>query len=296
MANRKAVRPPTSNERLAKLPQFEPDHSISYHRVNFEKGERLIFPPERERQLRHALAGFIDAHLPVELHGKDTGEYRFIEKVLLAIATFEDRRRAEANFDRKAARETLKKTVDKILDTCQHFEQIATNSELSRFLRSIFASETTSVHQHSPSEGPDDEPSLQAALDQSGQMFQLYREISPRALADRLMRLEPILSLAAERVELQAGDSQRDEIAQELCDTLARAWIFGTGKIPTVSEPNKRSRSQSPFLMLLALVNSNIDQSFRHPTEFRNYAAKARDEMYRQFPELVKVRKPRGRK
>jgi hypothetical protein len=115
-------------------------------------------------------------------------------------------------------------------------------------------------------------------------------------LAARLMKLEPILTLAAERVELQAGDIQRDEIAQELCNELAYAWICGTREIPTVSEPSRTYRTNSPFLSLLALVNENIDPRFRHPTEFRNYGAKARDEMRRQYPELAKVRKPRGRK
>jgi hypothetical protein len=183
MANRKLTPPPTSKERLKKLPQFEPDHSISYHRVNFEKGERLIFPPEREQELRHVLAEFFNAHVPAESHGKDAGEDRFTEIVLLAIATFEHRRSAEAIFDRKAARETLKGAVDRILDLCQAFEQIDENPELSRFLKSIFFSDTTSDRQDSPSEWPDNERALRAALDQSAKMFQLYREISPRALS-----------------------------------------------------------------------------------------------------------------
>jgi hypothetical protein len=295
MADRKSVPPRTSKERLDKLPQFEPGYSITYNQVHFEKGERFLFPPERQQQIRLVLTGFIDAHVrSVEWDGKPTSADRFTEHAMLAIATFEYRRGAQANFDRKAAKEELKRTVGRILDTCQDLERITMNRELSHFLRSIFVS--TAVRKNFARQRLTDKQALSAELKQSERLSKFYRQISPRALVTRLMRLEPILTLAAERVELQAGDFQRDEIAQELCNELAYAWICGTGEIPTVSEPSRTYRTKSPFLSLLALVNKNIDSRFHHSTEFRNYGAKARDEMRRQFPELVKVRKPRGRK
>ena len=296
MADRKSVPPPTSKERLDKLPQFEPGYSITYHEVDFQKGGRLLFPPEREQQIRLALSGFIDAHVKsVEWQGKPTSGDRFIKNAMRAIATFEQRRAAQPNFDRRAVKETLKRTVDRILDTCQQLEHIATNRQLSQFLKSIFVS--TADRKNTARERLADKQALSAELKQSEKLFKLYREISPRALSAQLMKLEPILTLAAERVELQAGDFQRDEIAQEFCNELAYAWISGTGKIPTVSELNSKSRETSAFLRLLDLVNDNIDQIFRHRTAFRNYGANARDKMRQEYPELApKVRKPRGRK
>jgi hypothetical protein len=296
MADRKSVPPPTPKERLEKLPQFEPDYSISYHHIDFEKGERHLFPPDRERQLRNALTEFFGFRArSVEWRGSTTSADRFIENAMRAIATFEHRRGAQPIFDRKAAKETFKRTGDRILDTCQDLDEVASNREFSQFLRSIFAS--TADRQGSATlEGVAPVRALSTALKQSEKQFQLYREISPDALAAQLMKLQAVLALATERVELAAGDFQRDEIAQELCNELAYTWISGTGKIPTVSEANNRSRTKSPFLLLLALVNDNVDQRFRHQTEFRNYGAKARDAMRRQFPELVsKVRKPHGR-
>ncbi len=201
-----------------------------------------------------------------------------------AIATFEHRSKANDNFDRQAAKKILKGTVDRILETCRDLEYIASNPELSEFLKRLFAS--TADRKDIARQRLTAEQSLSAALGQSGKLFQLYRNISPRSLAAQLMKLEPLLNLAVERVELQPGDFQRDEIAQEFCNELAYAWISGTGKIPTISEPNKRTRSPSAFLRLLELLNNNIDQTFYHPTAFRNYGAIARDHMRLQFPEL----------
>jgi hypothetical protein len=115
-------------------------------------------------------------------------------------------------------------------------------------------------------------------------------------LKDRLMSLEPVLTIAVERVEFQSGDFQRDDIAQELCDGLARAWIFGTAKLPTFSKPNPRSRSKSSFAELLSLVNGSIiEPHLKHDHDFRNYGVNARDNMREQFPGLVVSREPRRR-
>jgi hypothetical protein len=301
MANRRAVPPRTPKERLEKLPQFEPDYSISYHQISFEKRERHLFPPEREQRLRKVLTEFIGSHSrSVVWRGKPTSTDRFVENALRAIATFEHRRSAQPNFDRKAARELFKRTGARILDTCQDLEEISTNRERSQFLKRLYAA--ADRQDNAAFEAPERAPSkalkrLEAkALKQSEARSQSYLEISPDALALQLMKLHALVAVAAEKVELGAGDFQRDEIAQELCIELAIAWVSGTGKIPTVSKPSKTYRPNSPFLSLLALVNENIDQKFRHQTEFRNYATKARDEMRRQFPELVSQnRKPRGR-
>jgi len=141
MANRKPVRPPTPRDRLDKYPQFEPGHSIPYHQVDFGGGGRLLFPPGREHEIRRLLTDFVGPHVQSgEWQGKPTSADRFTKNAMLAIATFEHRRSAEAKFDRKAAKEGLKRTVDSILDTCKYLEDIATNPELSQFLKSIFVS------------------------------------------------------------------------------------------------------------------------------------------------------------
>jgi hypothetical protein len=293
MANRRAVPPRTSKERSEKLPQFEPDYSIPYHQIKFARGERRLFPVKRERRLRKVLTEFIGSHSrSADWCDKPTSADRFVENALRAIAAFEYRRSAQPSFDRKAARILLKRTGDRILDTCQDLEEISTNRELSLFLKKFYAA----ADRENAEALEASERNLSAALKQSEARSRFYRETSPQEVACRLMQLHALLAAAAEKVELAPGDFQRDELAQELCNELAIAWISETGKIPTVSEPSKAHRTNSPFLSLLTLVNENIDQKFQHQNDFRNYGANARDEMRRLFPDLVsKIRKRRGR-
>ena len=276
MAGKKSQLPRTPKERLSELPQFEPDYSIPYH---FEDGERTKFTPEREAEIKKALAQFIRPHArSVNWKGKLTGTDRFVENAMLAIATFEYRRRKMARFDRQLAKVTLKTTVDKIIDASRALEEIAANPELAYFLEELFVAPKAEDSPTDPSQKMSAR-ALCSAIRRSSQRLELYKqEFSPHMMAAQLMRLEPILSLAAERVEFQSGDFQRDEIAQELCNDLALAWISGTGQRPTFSKSNPRLRNKSAFAELLSLVNNSIlNPLYRHETDFRTYGVKACD-------------------
>jgi hypothetical protein len=292
MANHNTGSPRTPKEELEKLPQFEPDYR-----------ERPNFSPERESHIRELLADFIRVHVrSIEWEGELTGTDRFIKNAMLAIARFEYRRGIEPNFDRGAAKEALKRTVERVKDTRQALEQIARNRELSKFLEDIFVTDIRGSHAQEAKRGRSiagevlsDEKIRQtlAALRRSRGVLEAYRKIAPQALADHLMSLEPILAIAVERVEFQSGDFQRDDIAQDLSDDLALAWISGTGKLPTFSKPNPRSRNKSSFAELLSLVNNSIiEPQFKHETDFRNYGVNSRNKMRKKFTGLTVSREP----
>jgi hypothetical protein len=279
MTNKKISSPPTPKEQLEKLPQFEPDYC-----------EPLKFSPERQIQTKRLLENFIRDHIrSVEWDGKLTGTDRFIENAILAIARFEHRRGAQPNFDRMAAKKTLKRTIGKILHTRHALQRIANDRELSKFIEGIFVTDIRASHvQENKST-----QSIGAALHRSGKVLEAYRLLEPRAMANHLMSLEPLLSMALERVELQSGDFQRDDVAQDFCDDLALAWISGTGRLPTFSKSNPRSRNGSPFAQLLSLVNvSIIEPVWRHGTDFRNYGFNASNKMRKLFPDLAVSREP----
>jgi hypothetical protein len=278
MANHKIGFPPTPKEDLEKLPQFEPDYC-----------ERPNFSSEREAHIRKLLADFIGIHIrSVEWDGELTGMDRFIKNAILAIARFEHRRGIEGNFDRGIAKDALKQTVGMVLDTRRALEQIARNRELSKFLENIFV---TDIRGNDTETKPG--RSITSAFRRSRGVLEAYKKIAPQALADHLMSLEPILTIAVERVEFQAGDFQRDSIAQDLSDDLALAWISGTGKLPTFSRPHPRLRHKSSFAELLSLVNNSIiEPQFRHKTDFRNHGVNSRNRMRKKFPGLSVSREP----
>jgi hypothetical protein len=296
MAGKKSQLPRTPKKRLSELPQFEPDYS--YHHIEFEDGERIIFTPERGAEIKTALAQFIRPHArSVNWDGKLTGIDRFVENAMRAIATFEYRRSKTRRFDRQLAKATLRTTVGKIIDASRALEEIASNPELAYFLQELFVALMAEDRPTDPSQKLSAR-ALRSAIRRSSQQLELYKqEFSPHMMAAQLMRLEPILSLAAEKVELQPGDFQRDEIAQELCNDLARAWISGTGQLPTFSKPNPRLRSKSAFAELLSLVNNSIlDAPYRHENNFRTYGDKARDLMRKGFRDLAVSHQPRRRR
>jgi hypothetical protein len=294
MAGKKSQPPRTPKEWLAKLPQFEPDYSIPYHHIDFDGGKHTRFSPEREEKIKSLLTDFIRGYArSVNWEGKLTGVDRFVENAMLAIATFEYRRNKMTKFDRQLAKVTLRTTVDKILDALRALEEIAANRELAHFLEEIFVAAHVKA-EHRPT---DRSQKLSSAIRRSSRWLEIYQECSPDMMVAQLMRLEPILSVAAERVEFQWGDFQRDEIAEELCNDLAFAWISGTGQLPTFSKSNPRLRNKSAFAELLSLVNNSmLDPLYRHENNFRTYGVKARDLMRKSFPSLAVSHQPRRRR
>jgi hypothetical protein len=298
MAKTKTDPPRSPEEWVAKLPQFEPDYSIPYHHIDFENGNHRLFSPAREEKIKSLLANFIQTHArSLNWQGKLTGVDRFVENAMTATATFEYRKSRTERFDRPTAKATLRATVSKILDASRALESIAANRELTHFLEQIFVTDMLTDHRRTNPSPKVTAKTLKTNLRRSGQWIESYREISPNVIAAQLMRLEPILTVAAERVEFRPGDFQLDEIAQEFCNELAFAWISGTGQLPTFSKSNPNSRKISAFAELLSLVNGSIlDPEYKHDNDFRTYGVKALNAMRKQFPDLAVSHEPRRRR
>ena len=100
-----------------------------------------------------------------------------------------------------------------------------------------------------------------------------FRSRSPRVILKQLEPLEPLLTLALEKLELQPGDFQRDQIVREFADAMVVAWMSATGTAPTISKSKPL-----PFQRLLARVNRDIlKPEIRHRTDFRYPAVFAVD-------------------
>src|SRR5207248_1513875 len=56
----------------------------------------------------------------------------------------------------------------------------------------------------------------------------IFRSFGPQATWSQLMRLAPIIGLAAERVKFEPGDRQRDWISREFADEMVFAWCSAT--------------------------------------------------------------------
>jgi hypothetical protein len=276
----------TPTDDLKTLPQFEPDYLIPFHALDLEGGKHQLFAPEREGKIRASLEQLIRPHAKIarssgRLSKARTRTEPFIETAIYAIARYEYRRSKNSDFDRRVGEKKLKRALTKITATIRALDDISQDVAMTHFLENIYASGNTSAPEN--------------VCSAAEFWREQYRAFAPSALVRDLRRLEPVLTLASERMTLQSGDIQRDDIAQEMCEQLVFAWIKATGKAPTVSKPNPRSRNPSPFAKLLSVVNGLLEPRFKQRSAFQNYAIKARDKVLKDFPELRVRRARRGR-
>jgi hypothetical protein len=211
-------------------------------------------------------------------YGTPTGLDRFLHLSTIAIATYIHQREHQSRFDRASAKTVLLEAVAAMGVAERRLQKISEWHELSNYLERLFGAIRT---RQSPSEGGIDEKfttdeSLQLAMQRFEDDYNAYRQQSPDAIVLQLLRLEPVLSLAAERVEFQAGDFQRDFIAQQFADEMTFAWGAATGKLATYAKPSPRSRKPSPFALLLTAINQEFFEApMRSRNNFRDHAAAA---------------------
>jgi hypothetical protein len=119
------------------------------------------------------------------------------------------------------------------------------------------------------------------------------RKVAPSAIVHSLGLLEPVLHLAAKRVQWRLGDSQRNEAAKLFVAEMMTAWISATGEIPTCATFVKgRSKNESPFLATMIELNSIFrDSSIRLVTNLAEYAQEARRQCEEDHPELARLHK-----
>jgi hypothetical protein len=287
----------TSREELARFPQFVPDESFSPHYFDLETGEYHIFPKERGEQIRETLTNYIRPHLQsVTFRGKPTSLDCFLKHAVHALGVYIHQHNLLPDFDRKQAKQTLDDARDAVLAAQQKLQAIMAWPELARFVERIFVQAGKIkiddghplLEQNSKVGEPNiGEPEvLTRKLRLYDEMRDEFRKFSPQTLWDLLFRLEPVLTLAAERVKFQPGDYQRKYYVQEFIDELAFAWICGTGRLPTYSKMSERSHNPSPFAAFLTGVNSVLPECMQSANSFRDYAQKSVKRMKEEFPEL----------
>jgi hypothetical protein len=287
MSKGRKARPKTNARLLERLPQFQPSVGFDVDHVDIGTGAPLSFSPKRHKQISNLLSKQVRQHVrTVNWLDKPTGLERFLREAVHAIAVYLHQCDVKGAFDRKKAKVYLSDAADAVCAAQEKLQAIAGWPELSSFLERLFAE----VGKRSK------ESSTNSVLHQI-KLFQNRREereilggVLPKRLASVLSQLEPLLTLAAERVEFLPGDFQRDDAAQEFVDKMALAWISGTGYLPTYSRPTARLRKPSPFAKLLRAVNQKVfNPKIRSPNDFREYALRSVKRMKERFPELACV-------
>jgi len=284
----------TDPKALRSLPQFHPDRSFDVESMDLDTGDYHLFPPAVETEIIKILSRCVQPYVRVvEWNGKPTGLDRFLHNALRTIATYVSQRGRGPMFDRIKAKAVLLKADKTVLAAITALTEISMWRELSHYLEQLYLG--AQPHERPKSETPArHKPTASAvnrAIGQADQQLATYLAFSPWTVVGRLSNLEPVLTLAVERIGFQPGDFQRDDIAQEFIDEMVVAWISATGGLPTYSKASPRSRSPSPFAALLMTVNAGIlRKDLRSPNDFREYAAKSIKQMKERFPELRTVR------
>lgn len=289
-AKGKWVAPKTDPARLARVPQFAPDNSFEVHGIDSATGAYQAFAPERQIIVESVLTDC----LPKTVEPGTVNAARFLRYAQTAIATFEHRKRTADQFNRPQAKAELENAVSAIIAAQRALERIASWKEISDYLKHVYLDAVPKVNVGTS----DIEETMQLRQEQEEGLYNEYLSFSPAALAARLMQLEPVLSLAIEKVGFgPGGDSLRDDIAQEFCNDLAYAWILVTDRIPTFPKPNPQSRKLSPFANLLRRVNDEVLLEYaRNDGAFQYFGIQAVARMRQLFPTLTKLRRRSGPK
>jgi hypothetical protein len=273
---------------LKSLPQFQPEVGFNIEGIDSETGEYRAFTPDQQAGLSKILANAVQSYLKhFDIKEREQRLKRFVKGALSAIATYEHQRAEQDNFDRVAARANIIEAHSALLAAHRALLSIAMNRRLMRFLEQLFAHRKpkTASPETSSSKRRDDAKSLANQIEHSERLLSGYRAFNPSSVAEQLSRLEPVLMLAAERLLLQPGDMQRDDVAATFTDMMAAAWRETTEKFPTYAKPSPRSRSPSPFAALLTSINRQFLKSeFRSKNDFRDFAVASIKKLRRDFP------------
>ena len=269
-------RTPTPRSDLDRLPQFEPDHTFNLDATR----ERVLpfFPETRARHIRDVLSLAIKRHVrKTHFQGESTSLERFLRNAMLAIATYESRSLRRPAHDREKASKLLTEVLSALWAFQRSLERIVGWKQLDRYLETVHVTaRKQNERQENEPEGRRRGPKLSVrALLRRRKLADLYRKDfhsrSPKGILNQLRLLEPLLTLALEKLEFQPGDFQRDEIVREFADAMVLAWMSATGAVPTISKSKPL-----PFQLLMATINREIlKPEIRHSTDFRSHAVLA---------------------
>jgi hypothetical protein len=274
-------RPRTSRTDLDSLPQFEPDHTFRLEEGRHESA--LPFAESRIRQIRDVLSWAMKDHVrQARFLGEPTSLERFLGNAMLAIATYESRSLRRRAYDRERAHSLLDKVHRALCAFQRALERTVEWKQLERYLESLFVADRKRHRRQHVAVAASGQPAAMLRrhareLVRQRERADRYREQfglrSPRAILKQVGLLEPLLTLALEKLEFQPGDAQRDEIVREFADAMVFAWKSATGAIPTISKSKPL-----PFQRLLATINREIlEPEIRHRTDFQYPAVRAAD-------------------
>jgi hypothetical protein len=264
----KPIRPKTTGDYLARLPQFEPRPipfaDLQEYDVQVQREQGIDVQEQGKQRIDDMLSRFMAPHI------RDATKLKpFLIDANRAIAAYVGAR--ETEYDRRKAKELLSATSIALETTERKLQEIAQWPELSNYLKRLYR-DATLAEQPQPSSRKQAKQELRRRAD----LGRGYSDFAPDQIARRLSQLKTVVSLADERVSFGPGDAQRDQIAQDFTDQLASAWPSATGKRPTYSRPTPRLKNPSPFARLLETINQRLlKERHRSPNNFSEYGAKA---------------------
>jgi hypothetical protein len=270
-------RPKTSQDYLARLPQFEPRPTpFGRHGIlPLPLGDLIGKNQEpRENRIDDVLSKFMAPYI------RDATKLQpFLNDAKRAIGGYVGAR--ETEYDRRKAKTLLTETLTDLVTARRKLQDIAGWPELSNYLKRVYRD--APVWPENKNAAPTERPEPSSARKQAEQACQRtaaldrsYSDFAPDQIAWRLDHLETVVSLAAEKVPFGPGDAQRDQIAQDFTDQLASAWHSATERLPTCSRSTPRLKKPSPFAGLLETINQRLlNKRHQSPNNFFEYGAKA---------------------
>jgi len=257
-ASKRLIRPKTTADYLARLPQFEP------RPIPFADLQEYDVQVQREQRSDDVLSKFMAPYI------RDATKLEpFLNDAKRAIAGYVGAR--ETEYDRRKAWKLLLETLSDLETTKRKLQEIAQWPELSNYLKRLHR-DASLTEQPQPSSRKQVKQELRRRAD----LGRSYSDFAPDQIARRLSQLETIVNLAAERVTFGPGDAQLDQIAQDFTDQLASAWLRAIKMWLTCSRRTLRLKNRSPFARLLETINQELlEERHRSPNDFFEYGAKA---------------------
>jgi hypothetical protein len=257
-ASKRLIRPKTPGDYLARVRQFEP------RPIPFADLQEYDVQVQREQGIDDVLSKFMAPYI------RDATKLKpFLNDTKRAIAEYVGARQTE--YDRRKAKKLLSATSIALETTKRKLQEIAQWPELSNYLKRLHR-DASLTEQPQPSS----RKQVKQELQRRAELGRSYSDFAPDQIAWRLSQLEPVVSLAAERVTFGPGDAQRDQIAQDFTDQLASAWLQATETLPTCSRRTLRLKNRSPFARLLETINQKLlKDRHRSTNDFLEYGVKS---------------------
>jgi hypothetical protein len=271
-ASKRLIRPKTTADYLARLPQFDP-RPIPFADFQEEcpRGEPQEVGPQntREKRIDDVLSKFMAPYI------RDATKLKpFLNDAKRAIAAYVGSR--ETEYDRRKAKKLLSATSIDLETTKRRLQEIDQWPELSNYLKRLYRDASEWPWKHKIKMATSPRLAKRSQRRRKADLGRSYSDFAPAQTAWRLSQLETVVSLADERVTFGPGDAQRDQIAQDFTDQLASAWHSATKTLPTCSKPTPRLKNPSPFARLLETINQKLlKDRHRSPNNFFEYGIKS---------------------